>query len=162
MALAGLFLRVLLKDPRIASTFDESTGREVRVSSEAVWQTLRGLSAGNPLGRQLVVSFSSPHPVNPNLMELYAQRDQIPLTVRGEFFHPRLDEALKSLSGADIQVVTSSMQHNLPGPRMGDDIIKALDGRSDLCAIQALSLPDARVLRVYRKIEQGCSLAPAR
>jgi hypothetical protein len=96
------------------------------------------------------------------LMELYAQRAQIPLTVRGEFFHPRLDEALKSLSNADILVMTSSLQHNLPGPRMGDDLIQALDGRSELCAIQTLSLPDGRILRVYRKIEQGCSLAPAR
>jgi len=165
IALAGVFLRaMMLKDARIASTFDEATGREVRASSEAVWQTLRGLSvpSANSPGRQLVASFSSPYPVNPTLIELYAQRAQSPLTVRGEFFHPRLDEALKSLSGADIQVVTSSLPHNLPGPRMGDDIIQALDGRSDLCAIQTLSLPDGRVLRVYRKIDQGCSLAPAR
>lgn len=164
MVLAGLFLRITIqKDARIATTFDEGTRREVRASSEAVWPVLRGLAieAGNSLGRPLVVSFSSPFPVNPSLVQLYAQQAQIPLSVRGEFFQPRLDDALTSLASADVVVVTSSLQHNLPVPKMGDDIIRALDGRSDLCAIQTVSLPDNRILRVYRKVDQGCSLPPA-
>jgi hypothetical protein len=72
-----------------------------------------------------------------------------------------LDEALKSLTSADVVIVPSSLQHNLPTPRMGDDLIRALDGRSDLCVIQTIALPNDRVLRVYRKADQGCSLPAA-
>jgi hypothetical protein len=163
--LAGVFLRdTILKDAPIATTFDEGTRREVRASTEATWPILRGLAieAGNAPGRQLVVSFSSPFPVNPSLIELYAQQAQIPLRVRGEFFRPRLDDTLRSLTNADVVVASSSLQHNLPGPRMGDDIIRALDSRSDLCVIRTVALPNERVLRIYRKIDQGCSLPPIR
>src|ERR1700687_5586599 len=157
--LAGVFARAMfLKDAELATTFDQGTRQDVRASSETVWPILRGLAleAGNAPGRQLVVSFSSPFPVNPILIELYAQRSQIPLSVREEFFHARLDDALRSLTTADVVVVPSSLPHNLPTPRMGDDIIRALDARSDLCALQTVSLPDNRVLRIYRKADQGC------
>jgi hypothetical protein len=164
-ALAGVFLRAMfLKDAELATNFDEGTRRDVSASSEAVWPILRGLAinAGRLLGRKLVVSFSGWYPVNPSLMRLYAQQAQIPLDLREEFFHPRLDDALRSLTTADVVVVPSSLPHSLPTPRMGDDIIRALDARSDLCALQTVSLPDNRVLRIYRKADQGCSLPPAR
>ena len=57
-------------------------------------------------------------------------------------------------------VVTSSLPHNLPAPKMGNDIIRALDGRTDLCVILTVSLPDSRILRIYRKADQGCVLPP--
>jgi hypothetical protein len=164
VALAGVFLNMMvLKDAPIASVFDQASRQEVRASSEAMWPILRGfaIDARKTLRRPLDVAFSSPFPVNPSLMLLYAEQAQIPLSARGEFFHPRLDEALKSLTSADVVIVPSSLQHNLPTPRMGDDLIRALDGRSDLCVIQTIALPNDRVLRVYRKADQGCSLPAA-
>jgi hypothetical protein len=165
VALVAVLLRgLILKDAPIASTFEEASRQEVKTSSETLWPVLRGLaiqtsSAG---GKPLIVSFSSPYPVNPSLMELYAQQAHIPISLRGDFFPSRLDDAVSTLSSADVMVVTSSLPHNLPTPRMGDDIIRALDGRPDLCVILTVSLPNNRILRIYRKAEQGCALPPAR
>jgi hypothetical protein len=165
VALVAVLLRgLILKDAPIASTFDEASRQEVKTSSETLWPVLRRLavqtsSAG---GKPLIVSFSSPYPVNPSLMELYAQQAQIPISLRGDFFPSRLGDAVSTLANADVMVVTSSIPHNLPAPRMGDDIIRALDGRPDLCVILTVSLPDKRVLRIYRKADQGCVLPPGR
>ena len=165
VALAVTLLRgLILRDAPIASTFDEASRQEVKTSSEALWPVLRSLavqtsSAG---GKPLTVSFSSPYPVNPSLMELYAQQARIPINLRGDFFSPRLDDAVSTLTSADVMVVTSSLPHNLPAPKMGNDIIRALDGRTDLCVILTVSLPDSRILRIYRKADQGCVLPPGR
>ena len=95
-------------------------------------------------------------------MELYAQQARIPINLRGDFFSPRLDDAVSTLTSADVMVVTSSLPHNLPAPKMGNDIIHTLDGRTDLCVILTVSLPDSRILRIYRKADQGCVLPPGR
>ncbi|MDP3693754.1 hypothetical protein [Bradyrhizobium sp.] len=163
--LAGVFLRAtLLKEASLATTFDESTRRQISTSTEAVWSVVRRLALdyGNQPGRQFVVAFSSPFPTNPASIELYAQQARISVVVRVEFFHRSLADVLSGLTRADVAVVASSIQHHLPVPRMGDDIVRALDERSDLCVIQAIPVSDSLVLRIYRKSDQGCSLPLAR
>jgi hypothetical protein len=161
MALAAVFLRaVTVSEPPLATVFDEVTRQEVRASSEVVWQVLRSLPV--PAGRQLLVSVSSPFPVNASLLELYALQARIPLTSREDYFYSRLDDALRNITGADVMVVTSSLPHNLPTPRMGDEIIRALDGRGDLCVLQTVALRNDGMLRIYRKADPGGSAPPAR
>jgi hypothetical protein len=161
LVVAGTFLRAMtFKDVPLATAFNESTRQEVRTSTAAIWQTLRDLSV-NPdeaLQRPLNVSFSSPYPVNPSALQLYAEQARLQFSFRGEFFYFRLNDALTSLTSAEVIVVTSSFEHNLPVLRMGDEILQALDRRSDLCAIQTIPLSENRILRVYRKTDHGCSL----
>jgi hypothetical protein len=159
--LVGIFLfGLFLRDAPLETVFDEGTRRQTNTASETVWPVLRVLAvqASNAGKQPPLVSFSSPFPVNPTLMELYAQQAQTPLNLRGDFFYRSLDDYMKSLTSVDLVVVTSSIPHNLPVPRMGDDIIRALDRRSDLCVILTVSRPNDPILRLYRKADEGCSV----
>jgi hypothetical protein len=79
-----------------------------------------------------------------------------PLDVRGEFFNRTLDAAEKALLASDVVIVTSSIPHNLPGPRMGDELIDRMDANPGMCLVDSLPLLTARVIRMYRRGDPGC------
>lgn len=156
LALAAGFTReAIVREPRLATVFDETTREAIKSASAATWPTLRDLAA--PSGRPLTVSFTSPYPVNPSLMRLYALRNHVPFAGHEEFGQSNLDEIVRRLLNADVIAAAGSIPHNLPGPRMGDEIIRALDARQELCVVKTIAVPGAPILRIYRRIGSGCS-----
>ena len=55
-----------------------------------------------------------------------------------------------------MAVVTSTIGHNLPGPKMGDDLIRALDARADMCRVKSIRFASSLTLRVYQRHDLGC------
>ena len=78
----------------------------------------------------------------------------------GELLMPGpIDDALKHLKAlidSDLAIITSSMPHNLPGPRQGDELIGRFDANPDMCLVAALPLRTVREIRVYRHRRSGC------
>jgi hypothetical protein len=104
-----------------------------------------------------VISFSSPYPVTPTTIQLYAVQARMRLDVRAEFFERALEAAEKALLASDVAIVTSSFRHNLPGPRMGDELIGRLDAKPGMCLVDSMPLLVwARVIRIYRRGDPGC------
>jgi hypothetical protein len=140
--------------------------RDIRVATARVWSLLQersqGVEASAQPGKVPVISFSSPYPVTPAAIQLYAVQARMPLDVRGELFNRTLDAAEKALLASDVAIVTSSMPHNLPGPRMGDELIGRLDADPSMCLVDSLPLLTVRVMRIYRRGDPGCGAsAPA-
>jgi hypothetical protein len=134
--------------------------QDIRIATAKVWSLLQersqGVEASAPPGKVPVISFSSPYPVTPTTIQLYAVQARMRLDVRGEFFNRTLDAAEKALLASDVAIVTSSLPHNLPGPRMGDELIGRMDANPGMCLVDSLPLLTARVIRVYRRGDPGC------
>lgn len=107
-------------------------------------------------GKPVIVILSSPHPVSPSIIQLRAALAGVPVNAHGSYLERDLDGALKRLTAADLAVVTSSIPHNLPGPRMGDDILRAMDARSDMCTVETIPVSTG-IVRVYRPTRLGCT-----
>jgi hypothetical protein len=141
--------------------------QDIRTATAKVWSLLQKKSLVQALepsaqpDKVPVISFSSPYPVTPTTVQLYAVQTHVPLEVRGEFFNRTLEAAEKALLASDVAIVTGSMPHNLPGPRMGDELIARLDASPGMCMVDSLPLLTARVIRIYRRGDPGCgSSAP--
>jgi hypothetical protein len=80
----------------------------------------------------------------------------MPLGVKPEFFRRTTDATEKVLTDSDLAIITSSMPHNLPGPRQGDELIGRFDTNPDMCLVAALPLRTVREIRVYRHRRSGC------
>jgi hypothetical protein len=134
--------------------------QDIRIATAKVWSLLQersqGVEASAPPGKVPVISFSSPYPVTPTTIQLYAVQARMRLDVRGEFFNRTLDAAEKALLASDVAIVTSSLPHNLPGPRMGDELIGRMDANPSMCLVDSLPLLTARVIRMYRRGDPGC------
>jgi hypothetical protein len=134
----------------------------MRTATEKVWSLLQQKSlmpdaqASVEPGKVPVVTFSSPYPVTSRTIQLYAVQARVPLHVRGQYFNRTLDAAAKVLLASDVAIVTSSMPHNLPGPRMGDELIGRMDADPAMCLVDSLPLFTARVIRIYRRGNPGC------
>jgi hypothetical protein len=142
--------------------------QDIRAATAKVWSLLEQKSllqgtkeaSGQP-GKVPVIGFSSPYPVTPTTIQLYAVQAHKRVDVRGVFFDRTLDVTEKALLASDVAIVTSSMPHNLPGPPMGDELIGRMDANSGMCLVDSLPLLTVRVIRVYRRGDPGCdSSAP--
>ena len=118
---------------------------------------IQGTGAFDHPGKIPVISFSSPYPVTSTTIQLYAVQAHSILDIRGEYFNRTLDAAEKALLASDVVVVTSSMAHNLPGPRMGDELISRMDVNPGMCFVESLPLRAAREVRIYRRGDPGCA-----
>jgi hypothetical protein len=136
--------------------------QDIRLATAKVWlllqqkSLLQGVEASAQAGKIPVVSFSSPYPVTSATIRLYAVQARMRLEVRGEYFHRTLDATEKALLASDVVIVTSSMPHTLPGPRMGDELIGLMDANPGMCQVDSMPLLAARVIRVYRHGNPGC------
>lgn len=74
------------------------------------------------------------------------------LVVRGEMLHRTATATGDALLQSNILVVSSSIQHTLVGPRVGDELIARMDAEKGVCLLDSMSFPDV-TLRVYRR---GC------
>jgi hypothetical protein len=148
---------VLAGMPRLATVFG-TVAHDMRSSVDQLWSltSSRALELHRTAKNPLVVSFSSPHPANPSVLQLYAIRYGIPATFNGEFFLGQFDAAVNALAKADMAVVTSTIGHNLPVPTMGDDLIRALGERPDMCLVKSLQFDGTLRQRVYQRRELGC------
>ena len=63
---------------------------------------------------------------------------------------------MNALAKADMAVVTSTIGHNLPVPKMGDDLIRTLGERPDMCLVKSLQFDGTLRQRVYQRRELGC------
>jgi hypothetical protein len=102
-----------------------------------------------------IISFSSPYPVTPDAIQLYAEQAHIRLDARG-MADRTLDGAERTLLASDIAVVTSSLPHTFLPARMGDELIAFLDGNPEVCLVVSLPLRGAREVRIYRHSDHGC------
>jgi hypothetical protein len=140
--------------------------QDIRIATAKVWSLLQegsqGVEASARPGKVPVIGFSSPYPVTPTTIQLYSVQAHMHLDVRGEFFNRTLDAAEKALLASDVAIVTSWMPHNLPGLRMGDELIGRMDANPGMCLVDSLPLLTARVIRIYRRGDPGCGTsAPA-
>jgi hypothetical protein len=162
VVLGIFFNRAIHPTGGLATRFDDATIGDIRTATARAWVIVQdraaeiALSTRNPL----VAVFTNPYPVNPTALQLYAQWSGTKMIFNGQFFASDVESVVNSITAADIAFVTSSLPHQLPGPRMGDDIIRALDARPDVCAVEAIPLKKSATLRVYRPNRAGCQ-APA-
>lgn len=145
---------------RIATTFDQNTAEQIRSSSQLLWSLLQRIQNDANSPTPLHVAFLSPFPVNPTTIELYAELAKSPVKVEAAFFERNFQGALTKLKQAEIMVVSSSIPHNLPGPQMGDDIMKSFADDTSLCVLRSKNISHTVVLRVYGKPDFGCEVTP--
>ena len=152
----------------LATRLNQDQIHDMRTATERVWSLLPQKSlmpdaqASVQAGKVPVVTFSSPYPVTSRTIQLYAVQAHMPLHVQHQYFNRTLDAAAKVLLASDVAIVTSSMPHNLPGPRMGDELIGRMDADPNMCLVDSLPLLTARVIRIYRRGDTGCGTsAPA-
>jgi hypothetical protein len=153
--------RLLPGNTNLATTLDPNSILDIRAATDQVWSLLKEnliYQQQHHLDRKtVVVKFSSPYPVTSSAIQLYAMHAHAKLDARGSFFIRALDEAAKDMTAADFAVVTSTMPHGLPGPRMGDDLIRLLDADPHMCLVESMGLLNAaRVMRIYHHSDLGC------
>jgi hypothetical protein len=148
---ALLFLKsVVINQVSLATFFTAQQREDIRAGTERVWSLLR--DAKSDPSSTAKVSFSSPYPVTPSVIVLYAAQAQKRLIVGGEFFERTVDATENALLQSNIIVLSSSIPHNLPGPRMGDELIARFDANKDVCLLDSLTFPDVQ-LRIYRRLD---------
>jgi hypothetical protein len=145
---------------RLATVFPRPWIADTVKGTARVWEILQQQSPAatndQPNGRRVTVTFSSPSPVNPSIIMLYAARAGMPLDPREAYFRRTPEAAVAALAASDYSVVTSTIPHNLPGPRMGDDLIRALDADPAVCVIDSFPQASGGRVRVYRNRRLGC------
>ncbi len=158
--------QLALGRPRLETVFDPPTIRDIRQSTDRLWSAVLDSLAARASGAQpaprrpLHVELSSAYPVNSTTIRLYAARTGQPVTASSAVGQRTLEAALTQLLRADLIAASSSMPHNLPGARMGDEIIRSLNANPALCLLASVELAEGRTMRIYRKREVGCPDAP--
>lgn len=146
-----LFLRhVVIGEISTATLLSAQQQQSIRLATERLWSVLREIKPQTP--GPLYVGFSSPYPVTSATIQLYAVQAKMNLVVRDELYHRSARETGDALLQSDILVLSSSIQHTLVGPRVGDELIKRMDAEKGVCLLDNMSFPDVS-LRVYRR---GC------
>ena len=164
LPLAGvlaLFAANCLQGVELATRFLPDQIQDIRAATAKVWSLLedKSLLQGDGVsqaGKALVIGFTSPYPVTASAIKLYAEQAQMPLEVRGVYFDRTLDAAEKALLASDVAIVTSTIPHNLPGPRMGDELIDRMNANPSMCLVASMPLLTTREIRVYRHGNPGC------
>jgi len=147
----GLFVKhVVIGQLSVATPLSAQQQDSIRASTERLWSLLRDVKP--PPSGPLYVGFSSPYPVTPATIQLYAAQARMNLVVRGEMLHRTATATADALLQSNILVVSSSIQHTLVGPRVGDELIARMDAEKGVCLLDSMSFPDV-TLRVYRR---GC------
>ncbi|MBW7972708.1 glycosyltransferase family 39 protein [Bradyrhizobium sp. BR 10289] len=150
-AIALLFVKMVIIGPvSPALWINEQQQHEIRTATESVWTLVREATLDQ--SAPPIVAFSGAYPVAPGTIKLYGAQAHIDLDVRSELFHRTLEQTEKALLAATILVISSSIQHTLTGPRLGDELIRKMDANKDVCLLATQTFPDV-TLRVYRR---GC------
>lgn len=142
----------------LATALTPNQIQDIRTATAKVWSLLQQRSAATS-DKGPVVVFSSFYPVTPTAIELYAAQANMPLDVRGEYFNRTAEAAEKALLASDVAVVSSSMPQNLPGPRMGDELIRRMEASPIMCLVDKFPLLAIREIRIYRRGGSDCSSA---
>jgi hypothetical protein len=146
----------------LSTKLDPNVISNIRAAVPRVWSVLTDSLQSPPLLAQRpngpIITFLSPYPVSAATIQLYALQSNLKLDVREGYFLRTVDEAVSNLLASDLAIVTSSMPHNLPGPRMGDEVIRRLDVDPNMCLVDSTSYLTVREMRIYRHSESGCGL----
>jgi hypothetical protein len=146
-----LFVRqVVIGQISTATPLSAQQLEDIRVATERLWTLLQNTKPEKP--GPLYVAFSSPYPVTSATIQLYAERARMNLVVRDELFHRTAQATGDALLRSEILVLSSSIQHTLVGPRVGDELIARMDAEKGVCLLDTQTFPDV-TLRVYRR---GC------
>lgn len=133
-----------------ATPLNAQQQESIRVATEQLWSLLRDIKPDK--SEPLTVAFSSPYPVTSATIQLYAAQAKMNLVIRNELFHRSAQATGDALLQSDVLVLSSSIQHTLIGPRVGDELIARMDAEKGLCVLDTQAFPDV-TLRVYRR---GC------
>ncbi|WP_246668678.1 hypothetical protein [Bradyrhizobium sp. UNPF46] len=144
------FRHVVVGQISTATPLSAQQQESIRLATERLWSLLREIKPQTP--GPLYVGFSSPYPVTSATIQLYAARAKMNLVIRDELFYRSAQETGDALLRSEILVLSSSIQHTLVGPRVGDELIARMDAEKGLCLLDSMSFPDVSV-RVYRR---GC------
>ncbi|MCK1358665.1 hypothetical protein [Bradyrhizobium sp. 199] len=145
-----LVKHVVIGQLSVATPLSVQQQDSIRAATERLWSLLHDVKL--PSSGPLYVGFSSPYPVTPATIQLYAAQARMNLVIRGEMMHRTAAATGDALLRSNILVVSSSIQHTLIGPRVGDELIARMDTEKDVCLLDSMSFPDVS-LRVYRR---GC------
>ena len=146
-----LFVKhVVIGQLSVATPLSAQQQDSIRAATERLWSILRDIKPPPP--GPLYVAFSSPYPVTPATIQLYAEQARMSLVVRGEMYHRTAAATADALLQSNIIVVSSSIRHTLVGPRVGDELIARMDAEKGVCLLDSVSFPDVS-WRVYRR---GC------
>nr|AWM05003.1 hypothetical protein CIT40_32645 [Bradyrhizobium amphicarpaeae] len=146
-----LFLRhVVIGQISTATPLSAQQQESIRLATGRLWSLLREIKPETP--GPLYVGFSSPYPVTSAAIQLYAAQAKMNLVVRDELYFRSAQETGDALLKSNILVVSSSIQHTLVGPRVGDELIARMDADKGVCLLDSMSFPDVS-LRIYRR---GC------
>ncbi|MCK1719738.1 hypothetical protein IVA81_18715 [Bradyrhizobium sp. 141] len=146
-----LFLRhVVMGQISTATPLSAQQQESIRLATGRLWSLLREIKPKTP--GPLYVGFSSPYPVTSATIQLYAAQAKMNLVIRNELYYRSAQETGDALLRSEILVVSSSIQHTLVGPRVGDELIARMDAEKNVCLLDSMSFPDVS-LRVYRR---GC------
>lgn len=146
-----LFLRhVVIGQISTATPLSAQQQESIRLATGRLWSLLREIKPETP--GPLYVGFSSPYPVTSATIQLYAAQAKMNLVIRNELYYRSAQETGDALLRSEILVVSSSIQHTLVGPRVGDELIARMDAEKNVCLLDSMSFPDVS-LRVYRR---GC------
>ncbi|MDI1265772.1 MAG: hypothetical protein PS018_21215 [bacterium] len=163
IAASIVFAVAFLRGPvSLATTFEKSMQHDMRLATDRVWSFLEeevsrsGSQSGVKPDRNLVVSFTSPYPVSADVIRLYAARAGMKIRAQPAYFNRTADEVLRSVRTSGYVVLSSSMPHNLPVPRMGDELIRRMDSDPTACLADSIPLQGIRTLRIYRIDASAC------
>jgi hypothetical protein len=146
-----LFVRhVVIGQISTATPLSAQQQESIRLATGRLWSLLREIKPQAP--GPLYVGFSSPYPVTSAAIQLYAAQAKMNLVVRDELYFRSAQETGDALLKSEILVLSSSIQHTLVGPRVGDELIARMDAEKGVCLLDSMSFPDV-TLRVYRR---GC------
>lgn len=148
-AVALLFVKyIVLGQVTVQTVFTAQQRENIRTGTQRVWSLVREAQRGVP--GTINVGFSSPYPVTASTIQLYAEQAEMKLAARQEFFHRTIEATETALLQSDLLVISSTIPHNLPGPRFGDELIRRMDANKDVCLLDSLTFSDVR-MRVYRR-----------
>lgn len=139
----------------LATVFQPEDSQNYRVSTARIWGVVESLararagSGANP--RPLRVLFNSPVPTNPTLIAYYASAQRQRIFTGSVFLEADVERAMSAMSRWDVVVLASSIEHPLPGPRMGDVLIERLDQRDDFALVDSFAQTTRGVVRIYAR-----------
>jgi hypothetical protein len=158
ICVAGIALLVranAFDHPTVLMTLPEETRKDTLEATARIWSVLKDRVASRE--RELAtpktynVMVLTPEPITAGTLSLLAVTQDVPLRAYGTYYARTIDELVSQIKNYDYAVVTSSVQSQLYGPRLGDDFMKVMDDRQDFKLISSYSRLVGGTVRVYER-----------
>jgi hypothetical protein len=153
LGLMVVFIRTAIAGEVVLATrFDDRLRQDMTTYSPLVWSTLRAAASTVPADHApLDIAFLSPYPVNSWLMQLYAERELVPVRTREAYYGRSVNATVANLSSADIAVISTATPANFNGFTENADVMRAFDQSASYCVLGSWTLGPSQQLRVFAK-----------